>query len=42
MAKKCFFLGSILGLWIVAASFPAAEHLTIKVYLFKGAWAEGG
>jgi protein TonB len=40
MVKKCFFLGSVLGLWLFAASFPAAENLTIQVHLFKGAWAE--
>jgi protein TonB len=40
MIKKCFFLGSILGLWILVASFPAAENITIQVHLFKGAWAE--
>ena len=41
MGKKCFFLGSILGLWLFAASFPAAENMTIQVHLFKGTWAEG-
>jgi len=40
MTKKCFFLGSILGLWLFGASFPAAENITIRVHLFKGAWAE--
>ena len=40
MTKKCFFVGSILGLWLLAASFPAAENLTIQVHLFKGAWTE--
>ncbi len=40
MTKKCFFVGSILGLWLLAASFPAAENLTIQIHLFKGAWAE--
>ncbi|MGA2532507.1 MAG: TonB family protein [Candidatus Aminicenantales bacterium] len=40
MTKKCFFLGSILGLALWAASFPAAENITIQVHLFKGAWGE--
>lgn len=40
MAKKCFFLGSILGLWLLAASFPTAGNIAIQVHLFKGAWAE--
>jgi protein TonB len=40
MTKKCFLLGSILGLVLCAASFPANENITIQVHLFKGAWAE--
>ena len=40
MTRKCFFAGLILGLVICAASFPAAENITIQVHLFRGAWAD--
>ena len=40
MAKKYFFLGSILGLALLTAAVPAAENITLQVHLFKGSWTE--
>jgi periplasmic protein TonB len=41
MTKRCFFLGSTLGLVFYAASVLFAENITIQVHLFKGTGAEG-